>query len=105
MINKSFFKNDSTLIFLNLKLKIMKNVKCTIIDTLPTDWNFWRENRREEYDNFNEKFPDNIYFCQNILTDKPNFTTIQILRRIGSISADGEVYEISFSGKRFAIKL
>jgi len=85
----------------------MKNITCSIIDSPPKRWGFWRDVRkRKTYLNFNKSsFPDNAYFCDNVLDNIKNFEKIQIIERIGSPSADAEVYRIKFNNVEFAMKL
>ena len=82
----------------------MKQIKCKSIDKLPEDWEFWRKNiDREKYSNINQDiFPDVATFCES-LDNKTN--EIEIIRRIGSQSADGEVYCIKIQNIEFAMKL
>ena len=78
----------------------MKKVICQVIEKVPNDWSTWRKViDRHKYLTFDSrKFPDNLEFCEN--SDK-----IQILERIGSASADAEVYKIRFEDMEFALKL
>ena len=49
----------------------MKNITCSVIDSPPKRWGFWRDIRkRETYLNFENPFPDNSYFCSNVLNVK-----------------------------------
>jgi len=84
----------------------MKQIICSVIEKPPPDWGFWRRIvDREKYINFDKKFPDNAYFCNSVLNDKPNFEKIEIIGRIGSPSADAEVYRIKFNDMDFAMKI
>lgn len=108
----------------------MKQITCSSIENLPQDWSFWRKViNREKYLNLDiNSFPDTAQFCLSLdnyiepLESKfrklstsnnqkvPNNlvkTNIEILQRIGSQSADGEVYNIRVQelGLEFAMKL
>jgi hypothetical protein len=86
----------------------MKNIVCSIIDHPPTDWGIWRRViDREKYVNFDKSnFPDNAYFCNSVLENLDNkFEKIEIIGRIGSQSAEAEVYRIKFQDMDFAMKL
>ena len=90
-----------------------KEIKFCTIDTPPANWGLSRKViDREKYINFlnsaQNAFPDNAYFCNYLLTDHDSaeeHKPIQILGRIGSPSADGEVYRIKFRDMEFALKL
>ena len=81
----------------------MKKVICQVIEKVPNDWGTWRKViDRDKYLTFDkEKFPNNLEFCENL----ENSDKIQILERIGSASADAEVYKIRFEEMEFALKL
>ena len=85
----------------------MKQIKCNSIDKLPEDWEFWRKNiDREKYSNINEDiFPDVVTFCESPFFSSEKNYEIEIIRRIGSQSADGEVYCIKIQNIEFAMKL
>ncbi len=77
-------------------------ITCSAIETPPTDWGLWRRViDRNGYINFKYNFPNNAYFCNSVL----DFEKIKILGRIGSESADGEVYRIIFKETNFALKI
>ena len=83
----------------------MKKLICSSIERIPNDWSTWRKViDREKYRNFNkERFPSNVEFCSNL--ENSDVNSIQILERIGSASADAEVYKIRFEDMEFALKL
>ena len=86
----------------------MKRIKCSSIDKLPTDWEFWRKNiNRDNYSNV--IIPDTAIFCDSLVNNQSNKNNnnneIQILKRIGSPSGDGEVYNIRIGNVEFAMKL
>lgn len=85
----------------------MKQIVCSAIDIAQSKWILWKNNiDREKYINFNDTFPDNAYFCNEILSNVSlNNALIMIDNRIGSQSADGEVYSITFGKLQFALKL
>ena len=84
----------------------MKKIICSVIQNPPSDWGVWRKVvDREKYLKFEGEFPVNAYFCDSVLNAEPNFEKIEILGRIGSPSADAEVYRIKFMGIEFAMKL
>mgnify|MGYP003651631552 FL=1 len=101
----------------------MKNIICSVIDSPPRKWSYWRDVRsRETYLNFDKSlFPDNAYFCDEVMKNKnthkdkeqskknyknnKDFEKIEIIDRIGSPSADAEVYRIKFNNVEFALKL
>ena len=84
----------------------MKKLICSLIERIPNDWSTWRKViDREKYRNFNkERFPSNVEFCSN-LENSDNIQILEILERIGSASADAEVYKIRFEDMEFALKL
>lgn len=87
-------------------------LNCPTIDYIPNLWEYWHYNLpdRTKYLEFNKNdLPDTLYFCNflsnnNILNNNiSNDSTqnkIQILGRIGSPSADGEVYHIRYYYKK-----
>ena len=81
----------------------MKKVICQVIEKVPNDWSTWRKViDRDKYLTFDKKtFPNNLEFCENL----QNSDKVQILKRIGSASADAEVYKIRFEDMEFALKL
>jgi len=85
-----------------------KHIFCSLIDSPSSNWGFWRKViDREKYINFDKRsFPDNAYFC-NVLKgrDKINFEKVEIFERIGSPSADAEVYRIKYKDVEFAMKI
>jgi hypothetical protein len=108
----------------------MKQITCSVIEKLPEDWNFWRKViDREKYLNLDiNSFPDTAQFCLTLddyiepleskfrkltthdnteITHNARKTHIEILQRIGSQSADGEVYNIRLQDieLEFAMKL
>ena len=83
----------------------MKHINCKVIEKPSTEWSFWRiVIDRDKYKNFDiNSLPDTVDFCNSI---EPNTNTnIKIIKRIGSVSADGEVYHVQFNGMDFAMKL
>lgn len=87
----------------------MKKVICRVIESVPKDWSVWgKVIDRDKYKNFDKsRFPDPIEFCDKILTKNltENSQKIEILERIGSESAEGEVYRIKYGDMEFALKL
>jgi hypothetical protein len=85
----------------------MSCIKRAIIEELPEEWTAWRKVNRNDYMIFNKQFPDNVYFCSNVLDSKhkKDFELVEIIERIGSPSADGEVYRINYGELDFAMKL
>ena len=83
----------------------MKKLICSSIERIPSDWSTWRKViDREKYRNFDkDRFPSNVEFCSNL--ENSNVNNIQILQRIGSASADAEVYKVRFKDMEFALKL
>jgi hypothetical protein len=81
----------------------MKNVTCSVIEKVPNDWSIWRKViDREKYLNYDKsKFPDEIEFCIEVLENDK----FKLLERIGSSSADAEVYKIRVDDMEFALKL
>lgn len=83
----------------------MQNVVCTGIEKSPPNWNFWRKViDRNKYFHFNDEFPNTVYFCNSLTSPRININ-IEILGRIGSDSADGEVYNIRYRNIEFAMKI
>ena len=84
----------------------MKKLICSSIERIPNDWSTWRKViDREKYRSFDkERFPSNVEFCSN-LENSDNIQILEILERIGSASADAEVYKIRFEDMEFALKL
>lgn len=85
----------------------MKNLVCLGIDQAPPDWSLWRKViNRDQYFNFDPNtFPTSVHFCNNVLNNKNLTDNIEILGRIGSPSADAEVYKIKFNNLEFAMKI
>ena len=88
----------------------MKRITCSAIETVPNDWSTWRKViDREKYKNFDrEKFPDNIKICENLeegVEGVEEVEKIRLIERIGSGSADAEVYKIRFGDLDFSMKL
>jgi len=83
----------------------MQEIVSSVIDKPPSEWEVWRETKREQYFNFNKSFPDNTYFCDSVLSSKPNFENIQLVGRIGSSSADAEVFKVRYNSLDFALKI
>ena len=83
----------------------MQKLVCSVIERVPNDWSTWRKViDREKYKNFDgNKFPGKVEFCENVLENYSD--KIQIVERIGSASADAEVYKIKFEDMEFALKL
>lgn len=90
-----------------------KEIRFCTIDTPPVDWGLSRKViDREKYVDFlqdsNNAFPDNAYFCNKLLNGSEfdnQKDEIEILGRIGSPSADGEVYRIRYKNVEFALKI
>lgn len=83
----------------------MKKLSCQRIEQSPPDWFSYSENKdRSKYFEFNsDEFPSTVYFC-SFLNNQVN-GDIEILGRIGSPSADAEVYKIRFNNLEFAMKI
>ena len=88
---------------IKIQKKKMKKVICQVIEKVPNDWSTWRKViDREKYLTFDKKtFPNNLEFCENL----ENSDKVQILERIGSASADAEVYKITFENMDFAFEI
>ena len=79
----------------------MKKVICSVIETPNNGWTVWRDVKR----NLEKiEFPDVIEICNNI-NQILGVENIEIIDRIGSPSADGEVYRIRYKGVEYALKL
>lgn len=80
----------------------MKLINCSVIESPSTDWSFWRKvidrNKYKELDI--NTIPDSIDFCNSLSSSNDSEKTvkkIKIIRRIGSPSADGEVYHVQIN--------
>src|SRR5215470_16584043 len=71
-------------------------------------WENWVEGTcgRMSYINLKDiEFPKEIFFCDSYLSKRIEDNEILVLRRLGSPSADGEVYQIKYNEDYFAIKI